>query len=266
MENRNFSKLSDNRIYSNEAKGFEVFGKLKPMFFNIKVMQSIIITPTNSLTNSLDFYHKLNFTTIEHGSMKLVTDGKVIIEINENSFTRTGAKLFRESWKEVVKSLQDSMKVIIIENGYLINDGNGVFIYLMEGNSGVEIDSESLEKSTLGNSMGLSIEAFDIEKTIDIWSRIGFSKVMGSIEQGWLVYSNKDGLSVSFMQPNSCPHLFFNPSLTYFNGKNNLQIIEKIRQSGVAIIEEVTVFNQEGVVDNVILRDNGGLGFFVFSD
>jgi hypothetical protein len=68
------------------------------------------------------------------------------------------------------------------------------------------------------------------------------------------------------MAPNACPHLFFNPSLTYFNGKNNLQIIENIRKSGVDITEEITVFNKEGIVDNVILRDNGGLGFFIFSD
>jgi len=73
-------------------------------------------------------------------------------------------------------------------------------------------------------------------------------------------------MAVSFMQPNSCPHLFFNPSMTYFNGKNNLPIIAKIREAGILITEEITHFNQEGIVDNIIIRDPGGYGFFIFSD
>lgn len=229
-------------------------------------MQSIIITPTNSLKSSLDFYQKLNFTTVTHDSMNLVTDGKVIIEINEKRFTRAGVKLFQETWTAVVAVLKTKTKVIPIDNGYLINDGNGVFIYLIEVESGITIDMEKVEKSTLGNSMGVSIEAFDIEKTVEIWSILGFSQAMGSIEQGWVVYTNADGFGVSFMNPNSCPHLFFNPSLTYFNGANNMKVIENIRATGIPIAEEVTVFNKEGTVDNVVLRDNGGLGFFIFSD
>ncbi|MFK7950123.1 MAG: hypothetical protein AB8G11_21205 [Saprospiraceae bacterium] len=229
-------------------------------------MQSIIITPTNGLQNSLDFYQKLNFTTIEHDSMNLVTDGKIVIEINEKRFIRAGVKIFRESWTETVKKLEAKTKVIEIENGYLITDGNGVFIYLIEGKSAINIDLEKVELSTLGNSMGVSIEAFDMEKTIEIWSILGFSQVMGSVEQGWVVYGNEDGLGISFMKPNSCPHLFFSPSLTYFNGKNNMKVIENIRAVNIPIAEEITVFNKKGIVDNVILRDNGGLGFFIFSD
>ena len=52
----------------------------------------------------------------------------------------------------------------------------------------------------------------------------------------------------------------------YFNGKNNLEIIEKIRSEGIEFTQEITEFNKEGIVDNVILRDPGGYGFFLFSD
>lgn len=227
-------------------------------------MQSIIITPTNGLQKSLDFYQQLNFTTIEHDSMNLVTDGKVIIEINEKQTIRAGVKMYRESWNEVLEVLKT--KVILIENGYLTTDGNGVYIYLIEGKLDVDVDVEQVKPSTLGNSMGVSIEAFDIEKTTEIWTILGFSPIMGSIEQGWVVYGNEDGLGVSFMNPNTCPHLFFNPSLTYFNGENNKNVIENIRAANIPIAEEITVFNKKGIVDNVILRDNGGLGFFIFSD
>ena len=68
------------------------------------------------------------------------------------------------------------------------------------------------------------------------------------------------------MKTGSCPHLFFNPSLTYFNGAKNLSIIQQIKTLQIPITEEITHFNKEGIVDNIIIRDPGGLGFFLFSD
>ena len=68
------------------------------------------------------------------------------------------------------------------------------------------------------------------------------------------------GDSISLIQAQQCPHLFFNPSVTYFNGSHNLEIIHK----KIEITKEVTEFN--GEVDKIILRDSGDLGFFVFND
>jgi hypothetical protein len=63
------------------------------------------------------------------------------------------------------------------------------------------------------------------------------------------------------MKPFSCPYLFYNPSLTFFNGKeNNPKVIQKVRD----LTEEITAFNTEGIVNNVIIRDPGGFGLFVF--
>jgi len=73
-------------------------------------------------------------------------------------------------------------------------------------------------------------------------------------------------MGVSIMKPNMCPHLFFNPSLTYFNGGKNPEIIEAIRKLDIPITEEITYFNKEGLVDNIIIRDPGGYGFFIFND
>lgn len=48
--------------------------------------------------------------------------------------------------------------------------------------------------------------------------------------------------------------------------KSNLAIIQKIRDLQIPITEEITHFNKEGIVDNIIIRDPGGLGFFIFND
>ena len=228
-------------------------------------MKTIIQTATNQLQESLDFYSKLNFTKIEN-HFNLMTDGKVIVEINDNRSARAGVKMYRNSWSEIVRELETITTVLKQENGYLLSDFSGVWIYLMEEDFELAIDLSMVEPSVLGSFAGVSLETIDIRESLKVWEILGFSKTMGEIEQGWVVYANEDGMSVSFMKANSCPHLFFNPSLTYFNGANNLKIIEQIRDLNIPITEEITVFNKNGIVDNIIIRDSGGLGFFLFSD
>ncbi len=229
-------------------------------------MNTILQTPTNDLNQSLKFYKKLNFKVLSKENPTLVSDGKAVIEINPDRFARAGVKFYKSDWSSIAEQLKQKTNVISIEHGYLLSDKSGVWIYLMESNSTVKFDLGEYENSTLGNFAGLSLETTDIQKSIEIWELLGFSKTMGSVEQGWVAYENQDKMGVSFMQPNSCPHLFFNPSMTYFNGKNNLEVIGKIREAGIPFTEEITHFNKEGIVDNVIIRDPGGYGFFIFSD
>lgn len=231
-----------------------------------KTMKTIIQTPTNQIENSLDFYTKLDFKIISKEQPLLLSDGKVIIEINPDRFARAGIKLIDTSWAAAVKKLEKITKVLKIETGYLLSDPSGTWIYLIESEASTKYDLSKITASTLGNFAGVSLESIAIHQSLDIWQTLGFSKVMGSVDQGWIGLENENKMPVSIMKPNSCPHLFFNPSLTFFNGKNNLAIIEKIRLAGIPIAEEVTAFNTEGVVDNVILRDPGGYGFFVFND
>ncbi len=229
-------------------------------------MNTFLHTPTNDLRQSLDFYKKLNFKILSAENPTLVSDGNAIIEINPDRFARAGVKFYKSNWATIVEQLQKLTKVLPIENGYLLSDKSGVWIYLMESNSTINFNLNEVENSTLGNFAGLSLETTDIQGSIEIWEILGFSKTMGSVEQGWVAYENQDKMTVSFMQPNSCPHLFFNPSMTYFNGKDNLSIIAKIREARIPITEEITHFNKEKIVDNIIIRDPGGYGFFIFSD
>ncbi|MDH3494557.1 MAG: hypothetical protein OEM82_13460, partial [Acidobacteriota bacterium] len=117
-----------------------------------------------------------------------------------------------------------------------------------------------------GNFAGISIEAVDVERTVSFWEALGFKKGMGDMSQGWAVYSNGSDVDVSIMKTGMCPHLFFNPGLTFFNSGKNLDNIARLREANIPITEEITFFNKEGIVDNVIINDPGGLGFFVFND
>ena len=227
---------------------------------------TIILTPTNNLQNSLDFYQKLQFKIIENDHLQLVTDGKAIIEINPDRFARAGVKLFKNDWSAEKSQLEKQTFLTKLADGYLLGDPSGVWIYLIEKDADFTIEKSEECYGLTGNFAGLSLETTDIEKSATIWQILGFEKTMGDIEQGWVAYQNTDGFGVSLMKPMSCPHLFFNPSLTYFNGKNNLDIIQKIRDVGIPITEEITHFSKNGEVDNIIIRDPGGYGFFLFSD
>ncbi len=229
-------------------------------------MKSIIQTPTNNLHNSIEFYKKLDFKVLSENSPTLVSDGKAFIEINPDRFARAGLKLFKSSWAKEVMQLEKLTHVTHFENTYILSSPSGTWVYLVEGDSPINDQPQEKSFGITGNFQGLSLETTDIERSVHFWQIFGFTKTMGNIEQGWITLAIEDGMGISLMKPLCCPHLFFNPSMTYFNGKDNKTIIEKIRQTKIPITEEITHFNKEGIVDNIIIRDPGGYGFFIFSD
>lgn len=228
-------------------------------------MSIFLQTPTPNLEQSLDFYRRLAFHPVE-GQNHVFTDGKVCIQINAERYARSGIVIYRESWSEVVSALSSLTHVMKLPEGYLLSDPSGVWIYLMEGNAPFEtVISDNME-SVLGNYAGICLETIDVEKAVSIYEAIGFELTAGSAESGFASMS-MDNFVVTIMKPLMCPHLFFNPSMTYFNGKiKNPVIIEKVRQLGISITDEITHFNKEGIVDNIIIRDPGGFGFFVYND
>lgn len=228
-------------------------------------MDSMIHTPTNNPDQSLTFYKKLNFKILSENDPTIVTDGQALIEINTDRFARAGIKLFKDSWSAEIAEIRKQQTVIAIENGYILSDPSGVWIYLVEDQPGFEFTPAEKCYGLSGNFSGLSIESMAINRSLDLYAALGFGKSSGDIDQGW-VSLNRTNFVISIMKPLACPHLFFNPSMTYFNGKNNMAVIQNIRDAGIPITEEITQFNKEGIVDNIIIRDPGGYGFFIFND
>lgn len=226
-------------------------------------MNVVIQTPTPDLLKSKTFYIKMRFTQI--GDSNTFTDGKSIIEINAERFARPGIKLISSSWSAEIEVLKTLTKVIEIDNGYLLGDATGTWIYLIESEE-IRPIPENCSSSLFGNNQGISIECIDIEFVAKIWNTIGFKTVAGNAEQGWISLINAENVVINIMTPNCCPHLFLNPSISYFNGKNNEDIIDKIRSTGIEIKEEITHFNTENKVDNIIMSDPGNIGFFIFND
>lgn len=228
-------------------------------------MKVIIQTPTPNLEASINFYQTSGYELLSKASPTLFSDGTLLIEINPERYARAGVKLYRDNWKSTVETLMEHTAVTPIKNGYLLADTSNTWIYLLEG-TGPDQEPTDEFNCIFGNSMGLSLETTDIARSAAIWQALGLTKSMGSPEQGWVTY-NSEALIISLMTPNTCPHLFFNPSFTFFNGKEgNPNVIQKVRELGIPITEEITHFSSNGEVDNIIIRDPGGFGFFLFND
>ena len=226
-------------------------------------MKVVIQTPTPDILKSKAFYTKMGFTPIADSNS--YTDGTSVIEINPERFARPGIKLIADSWSNEVDELNSLTKVIKTDTGYLLGDCTGTWIYLIESTESLVIP-DNCSPSLFGNNQGLTIESIDIEQAANVWNAIGFKTVAGKIEQGWISLVNGDSAVINIMTPNCCPHLFLNPSISFFNGINNPEIIEKIRATGIEIKEEITHFSKENTVDNIIMADPGNIGFFIFND
>ena len=229
-------------------------------------MKAIVITPTPDRNKSLYFYSALKYRILNECDPCLVTDGKVIIEIDEDRFARAGIALYHEDWSNTIAELKNDFKVMKMDKKYIVCDPNGVVVSLMSMSEYPKFKKPVEFKAATGNFNGISIEAFEFDKSLNFWQILGYKVTMGSPDGGWVAMTNGTDVGIGMMKFNMCPHLFFNPSFTYFNGKENLNVIEEIRKANVPITEEITHFNKDGIVDNLIIRDPGGFGFFLFSD
>lgn len=225
-------------------------------------MNTLIQTPTNSLANSLEFYSTLKFEVISAENPVIVSDGKAFIQINPDRYARAGVKLFRSSWEDTITKLGGLAKVVKTDEGYLLTDTSGMWIYLVETRDQLDLQASESSNSAIGNYVGIGLETPEVGKSKKIWTTLGFKQD----DSNWPSFTNDDQVTITLYEPNTCPHLFFNPSLTYFNGSDNPEIIEYIREQNIPITEEITHFNPDGEVDNIIIRDPGGLGFFIFND
>ena len=228
-------------------------------------MQLTMQIPTANLNQSIVFYKKLGFEIRTQGLKILAIDSQICNEINQERTARIYIQLHQNSRNNSLLQLKDRTPIIKIEEGYLITDPNGIWIKLIEKTLN-EKAIRSNSKSLLGNYGGVYIETLDVSKSYEFWSLLGFSSTSKDFSKGWIEIKSEAGDSISLLQAQQCPHLFFNPSLTYFNGFRNLEIIESIKKHNIGIREKVTEFNSKGEVDNIILRDSGGLGFFIFND
>lgn len=238
-------------------------------------MNVTIHTPTPHLPTSVSFYETLGFSVVsgdpQGDASVILVCGSMRVEVNPNRFARAGLRLTKPSWEAEISELGSQTTIVPSGEDHLVVDPSGVWVYLTRGDAvALESTMDGEGSCLLGNFAGLSLETASLSTSVGFWRTLGFRTEVEDPakidEQSWIGAQSETGFGICWMRPNACPHLFFNPSFTFFNSGKNPEIIAGMRAAGIEMTEEITVFNDEGIVDNVIIRDPGGYGFFVFND
>ncbi len=226
-------------------------------------MKAIVHTSTPNIEKSKDFYSAIGFKAFDANGKQYYNADGMTIELNSDRFARPGIKIIKPSWLKEKQRLNDVCQFWKKSEDVTVYGLGSTWLYLEEGEV---FESNEKVDSILGNNSGISIETAELKWVNKVLNILGFKMTYGDLDSSWISMESETGFQISLMAPNSCPHMFFNPSLNYFNGANNLNIINEIKNSGVEIAEEITYFNKKDEVDNIIIRDPGGLGFFIFND
>lgn len=206
-------------------------------------MRLIVESPAPNLEESLSYYKKIGFQCSAWKNVALCQTKTLTIFLNPDPYSRPCLNLFGAQEKTIEVS------------------PSGTWIKLEQENSDVP---HVYKEGLMGNYSSICIETPDLETSFNYWQSKGF---MGQLKQNanWCSLKNKNEDLISLLKTKSCPHLFTNPSLAFFNGSKNKTIIQQIKSLMIPIRQEV-IFGEETIADNIILNDPGGVGFFVFND
>ncbi len=228
-------------------------------------MKFIIQLASPDFHESCLFYEALEFHNLgEFEEGRYVCDGKSILLIPKDRKYRNGLLIYSENGHDDFQMKTVPSKIY---NHRVTQDPNGFHIVFKFISEYPKLSKEDMTNALTGNPYGLGLETIRFKESADFWSTLGFQLSFGDLEKGGFVTLVSNGFGLGLFEHGSCPHSFNNPSLTYFNGKEgNPKIIDQVRGKNITISEEITHFNEAGEVDNIILKDPGGMGFFLFND
>ena len=203
----------------------------------------LLESPLIKKEESITFYTKLGFDVDYTNGVYLAKENRFGIVLNPDKNSSVALRIYGR--KKTTSFVSPS----------------GVLIRLFNHECPFALGEKS---SILGNYSGISLETNSLRDSFLFWQELGFEGNY-SPSPGWIELSNK-GQQLSIQKAKLCPHVFHNPSVSFFNGQKNKKIIHKIKQVELPIEEEVRFSSQEEVAQNIILKDPGGIGFFIFND
>ncbi len=236
-------------------------------------MHAHIHVPVKNLSQSLDFYTKLGYQKVKANDEEaFITDGCIILHLNNRTGVGHGLTFYVEDLEAQIKTLKKAnlpARLNLHEDAsykeILVEEPNAVGIrFLAKGEEPVFSDL-NLEGalSHCGAHYGIGIMATEFVAAIDFWEALGYKLSSGNRESKSYVEMTNDTIPIGIYREGSCPHLFITPSLTYFE-KDMADRIALLKSKSVVFVEEITQFNEKGIVDHAIWAAPDGLHAFLF--
>jgi len=226
-------------------------------------MNLCLTTPAPFPDRSTNFLRRLGFEPVTDGS-RLMTDGAAVIDVDPEPRARAGVRIWSEALDGAAGETLERLGAVAFEGGQLVAAPSGVQVWVMDGPGP---DLALVQRgAVLGSFAGVSLETPSLSRSVAFWrGLLGLQVAAGGADEGWVTLRKPGMVDLSLMGPLACPHSFANPSFTYFNGERNPEVLGAIRAKGIEVFEEVG--SKGGApAENAILREPGGVGFFVFND
>lgn len=212
---------------------------------------------------------KLEFRPLQVEGLPLLTDGRIIIQLDRFRAFDTGLIYYAENIEETVKQLDDldlDLRDVKTLNEEIVlttlQDPNGVGISLVKEEM-PELPLADGEAYGLGgNFYELSILTPSFDETINFWSRLGFEISYGNPKQDTWVTLTDELINIGIYREGTVPHIFNNPALTYFESDMGRRI-SSMKDKGIKFAAEMK--NESGEISNAILETEDGLHFFFFT-
>jgi len=232
-------------------------------------MKAHIHVPVSDLAMSLAFFLSLEYRVLqESDEHAFITDGCIVLHLNARNVP-AGYVFYVSDLKEQLSKLKDSgvsCRLSLDEDSayreILIEAPDKAVLRFLQMADEPHLD-EVAPTSICGTHYGIGIMAEDFVGSIEFWEKLGFKLTSGTKESKSYVEMSNGTIPLGIYRVGSCPHTFVNPSLTYFE-KDMADRIAKAKSAGITFVEEITQFNENGIVDHAIWKSPSGLHAFMF--
>lgn len=231
--------------------------------------QIITLIAAPSAEESLAHYRRLKYHEKQLGDQEwLFFDRMSCFILSAQRDARHGLRIYADDPTALRQLLDQITTTYDKKDGFCCMDPSGVYQHTTNEQLPTVPDQSAITNSLCGKNYGLGIESGRLAQSVEHYELLGY-KAEKALEENTMYYTmtHPTGPPITLYRPTICPHAFYSPSYTFFNGKEgNKKVIANLREAGTQIRQEITWFNDAGDVDNIIISDPGGFHSFIFND
>jgi len=216
---------------------------------------------TTNASAAEKFLDILGFRVIESDETStLLTDGNLYFDLRRSKQNTTMVSYCVNDIGNAVEMAQN-LEIEIAEmspHHVIMREPNGLLI-LLAGPGVISLrEFDRNPMSIAGTLYEVSVETSDMERSIAWWQNVGF-KVL-TRQQTWCTLDDGN-LKIGLYEKGSCPHLFRNPSITYFE-PDMAERIATLKGRGLTFAQEEGEIGMKG---HAIAESPDGQYFFLFT-
>lgn len=207
------------------------------------------------------FCRTLGFTAVSvDDTAALMTDGNYFFDIRHAEKPATTLSYCVSDISDAIH-MAENLEIAIIEKSKhhaILKEPNGLLILLISPEILSLSEFPKNPSSLCGTLYEISLETADTERSISWWQNVGF-KVL-TRQKTWCTLD--DGkIKIGLYEKGSCPHVFRNPSLAYFES-DMAERIARLKEKGMTFAQEE---EEVGMKGHAVAESPDGQYFFLFT-